>query len=106
MCDAVNAVPAGNPCTEMVASIVAAVMVPAPSLVRLNVSVAVPDPFASPPTTGGTSLDASSAALNIVDDAGDGAIGELLLPPQAAVTTPSASNPKRASDFMSDNSCG
>jgi hypothetical protein len=80
-------------------------MVPAASLVRLNVSVAVPDPFASSPVMGGTSLDGRSAAVNVADAAGEGVVGMLLSLPQPAATSPSPSNPKRASDFMSDNSC-
>src|SRR5262245_35120728 len=90
MCDAVKAVPAGNPCTETIASSVAAVIVPAASLVRLNVSVAVPEPLASSPLTGGTSLDARNAAVNVTDDAGEGVVGIPLSEPQAAARTPSA----------------
>jgi len=91
-----------KPCTATVASIVAAVIVPAASLVRLNVSVVVPEPFASLPLTGGTSLDGRNAAVNMTDDAGEGVVGILLSEPQAAARTPSPSNPKTVSDFMSD----
>src|SRR5262245_21000189 len=105
MCDAVRAVPAGNPVTETVASMVAAVMVPAGSLVTLNLSVAVPDPFASVPLIGGTSLDGSSAAVNVTEegDAGDGVVG--VSSPHAAARDPRRSNPIRARDFMTDLSC-
>jgi hypothetical protein len=49
----VKAVPAGNPVTDTVTSSVAAVIVPAESLVTLNVRFAVPDPLASAPVIAG-----------------------------------------------------
>jgi putative aminopeptidase FrvX len=83
---------------------VAAVVVPAESFVKLNVSVAVPDPFASVPLIGGTSLDGSRAAVNVTDDdAGDGVIG--VSSPHAAASDPRRSNPIRTRDFMTDISC-
>jgi hypothetical protein len=83
---------------------VTAVVVPAASFVKLNLSVAVPDPLASDPLIGGTSLDGSSAAVNVTDDdAGDGVIG--LLSPHAAASDPRSSNPIRTRDFMTDISC-
>jgi hypothetical protein len=80
---------------------VAAVVVLAESFVKLNVSVAVPDPFASVPLIGGTSLDGSSAAVNVTeDDAADGVVG--VSSPHAAARDPRRSNPTRARDFMTD----
>src|SRR5215510_1134193 len=104
MCDAVSAVPAGNPFTDTVASRVAAVMVPAASLVRLNVSVPVPEPFASAPAIGGTSLAGSNAAVNVTDDeVGDGVVGAgAALSPHAAVRNPRRSNRHRTRGFVTD----
>jgi putative aminopeptidase FrvX len=71
----------------------------------LNLSVAVPDPFASVPPIGGTSLDGSRATVKVTDDDddGDGAIGGSS--PHAAASDPRRSNPMRARDFMTDSSC-
>src|SRR5215510_3244810 len=90
MCDAVSAVPAGKPVTFTVTSNVAAVIVPDESLVRLNVSVDVPDPPASVPVTGGTSLDGSSAAVKLDAEAGDGVGVVAPLSSHAAAPRPSA----------------
>jgi hypothetical protein len=80
---------------------VAAVVVPAASFVKLNLSVAVPDPLASVPLIGGTSPDGSSAAVKVTDDdAGDGVVG--VSSPHAAASDPRRSNPIRARDFMTD----
>src|SRR5262249_39064672 len=103
MCEAVNVVPAGNPVTFTVASMVAAVMLPAASLVRLNVRLEVPEPPASDPVTGGTSLAGSNVALNVDDAAGEGVgvVGVSLLP-QPAATEARMSNPERyVKGFMS-----
>jgi len=104
MCEAVSVVPGGNPVADTVASMVAAVMLPAASLDRLNVRLAVPEPPASDPLTGGTSLEGSSMALNVDDDAGEGVVG--VSPPQPAATEARISNPERQmKGFMSISSC-
>jgi putative aminopeptidase FrvX len=84
---------------------VAAVMLPAASLVKSNLRVPVPDPFASVPLIGGTSLDGSSAAVTVTeeDDAGEGVVGGSS--PHAVARDPRRSNPIRARDVMTDLSC-
>ena len=73
---------------------VAAVTLPLESLVKLNVTAAVPDPLASLPLTGGTSLDGSSAAVNVTgDEAGDGDVR--VSSPQPVVTLPTTSKAHR-----------
>src|SRR5262245_19046323 len=100
MCEAVNAVPGGSPVAETVTSRAAAVILPVESLVRLNVSAAVPDPFASLPVIAGTSLDGSSVAASLTDEAGDGDV--MASSPHPAVTLPTTSNAQRyVKGFMS-----
>src|SRR5258708_7763966 len=65
MCAPVIGVPGGNPVTLTTNVAVPLVMVPLASLVTSNVTVTVPVPVFSPPTTPPVSLDGSSAAVNV-----------------------------------------
>jgi hypothetical protein len=61
--------------------------------VRLNVKVAVPEPPASVPVTGGTSLAGSSTALNVAHVAEEGAV--TVSPPQDVASEARSNNPER-----------
>src|SRR5687768_8389064 len=73
-------VPAGKPVRLTWNEIVPLVMLPAASLVTLNVIVAVPLPLASALDTGGTSFAGDSAAVNTGLTGVDGSVDDL---PQA-----------------------
>src|SRR5438067_1965264 len=87
MCAMLIGVPAGNPCMFITKVTDAAVMLPAASLVVLNVIVALPLPLASAPLMGGFSFAGESAAVK-VGCVGDGEDGELL--PHAAAKNEAA----------------
>ena len=74
MCAMFTDEPAGNPPRVTANVAVAAVMLPAESLVVLKVIVAVPDTVDSALVTGGTSLAGDSNALKIGLAAVDGAV--------------------------------
>src|SRR5437588_8160957 len=59
------AVPAGKPLRFTTNVAVAAVICPAEFVVVSNVTVTLPEPAASAPTTGGTSFVGDSAAVNV-----------------------------------------
>src|SRR5437762_238153 len=100
----VRVVPAGKPVTVTVKSALAAVMLPAASLVLCIVTVTVPLADASALVVGvGNSLPGSSVAVNFGSAGGVGAAGVSL--PQltaAASTSPSAKIEKP--DFMCESS--
>src|SRR5438445_1643343 len=72
-------VPAGKPLRSIEKSAVTAVIVPAASLVRFSVSVAVPRPFASALVMAGTTFAGNNVAVNFTwfGLAGVGAVGDL-----------------------------
>src|SRR5262245_2902852 len=72
MCAFVNDVPGGKPVAVARTSNDAAVTRSDASFVRLNVMVAVAEPPASLSVIGGTSLDGSSVAVNVVVEVADG----------------------------------
>jgi hypothetical protein len=67
----VNAVPLGSPAAVTATSNEAAVVVPAPSFVRLKMRVAVADPLASLSAIGGTSLAGNRLTVNFSVATGD-----------------------------------
>src|SRR5215210_3778257 len=71
----VSVVPEGNPLRSIVKSPLAAVMVPAESLVRFRFRVIVPLAPASALVTGGTSLAGDKVAVNFTTLALDGVVG-------------------------------
>ena len=82
-------VPAGNPLMLTTNVMVAAVTLPAVSLVATIVTVAVPLPLASAPVTAGTSLAGDSVATNVGLVGVVGAVDEL---PQPETNAPRANS--------------
>src|SRR5262249_19744911 len=80
-----------------VTSRLAAVTLPEESFVAVRRTVAVPEPLASAPLIGGTSLDGSNVAVSVAVAVADGV--SLLVQP--AAMNPRTISPKRYGDFMS-----
>src|SRR5262249_54375573 len=90
ICAPVKVVPAGNPDSVTVKSAVAAVTLPDASFVGCTVTVTVPLPVTSPPTTAVVSFPGKSVAVNFGSAAGVGVAGLSLPQPVAASVSPRA----------------
>src|SRR5262249_52689331 len=104
ICAPVRVVPAGNRWSVTVKSAVAAVTLPDASFVGCIVTVTVPLPETSPPTTAVVSLPGDNVAVNFGSAGGVGVDGVSLPQPNAASVSPRARTGRGSRAFMCEPS--